>query len=93
LNVSAHGARLQRPLELRFNDAELTTLGVDAEYRPNSRWRIGVQATRYDETRDRPDAAAIDWDQLRLSGRISLLFGTNADRVRLPPAVRITGSR
>jgi hypothetical protein len=93
LNVSAHGARLQRPLELRFNDAELTTLGVDAEYRPNSRWRIGVQATRYDETRDRPDAAAIDWDQLRLSGRISLLFGTNADRVRLPPAVRSTGSR
>jgi hypothetical protein len=93
LSMSAHGARLQRPLELRFNDAELTTLGVDAEYQPDARWRIGLQATRYDETRDRPDASAIDWDQLRLSGRISLLFGTNADRVRLPPAVRTPGSR
>jgi hypothetical protein len=92
-SVSAHGARLKRPLELRFNDAELTMLGMDAEYRPDGRWRIGVQATRYDETRDRPDATALDWDQLRLAGRISLLFGTNADRVRLAPAVRRTGSR
>jgi hypothetical protein len=92
VSLAAHGARLQRPLELRFNDAELTTLGMDAEYRPNARWRVGVQAIRYDESRDRPDATAIDWDQFRLSGRISFLFGTNADRVRLPPAVRSPGA-
>jgi len=93
LSLTAHGARLQRPLELRFNDAELTTLGVDAEYRPHARWRVGVEAIRYDETRDRPDATAINWDQFRLAGRISLLFGTNVDRVRLPPAIRAAGSR
>ncbi len=93
LSMTAHGARLQRPLEFRFNDAELTTVGVDAEYRPNARWRVGVQAVRYDETRDRPDATAIDWGQFRVAGRISLLFGTNADRVRLPPAVRTAGTR
>ena len=86
--LTAHGAHLQRPLELRFNDAELTTLGVDAEYRPDARWRVGAQAIRYSESRDRPDPTAIDWDQFRLAGRITLLFGTNADRVRLPPAVR-----
>ena len=62
---------------------ELTSLGMDAEYRPTASWRMGVEAIRYDETRDRPDATAIDWGQFRLSGRISLLFGTNADRVRL----------
>lgn len=93
LSLTAHGARLQRPLELRFNDAELTTLGVDAEYQPHPRWRVGVQAVRYDESRDRPDATAIDWDQFRVAGRISLLFGTNADRVRLPPATRSRGYR
>lgn len=88
VSLTAHGARLQRPLELRFNDAELTTIGVDAEYRPSPRWQLGVRAVRYHETRDRPDASAFDWDQFRVAGRISLLFGTNADRVRLPPAVR-----
>jgi hypothetical protein len=92
-SMTAHGARLQRPLELRFNDAELTSLGLEAEYRPHARWRVGVEAIRYDETRDRPDAGAIDWGQFRLAGRISLLFGTNADRVRLPPALRTAGSR
>jgi hypothetical protein len=65
---------------------------MDAEYRPHDRWRVGVQAVRYDEARDRPDATAIDWDQFRLAGRITFLFGTNADRVRLPPAVRREGN-
>ncbi|HEX7023692.1 MAG TPA: hypothetical protein VF187_02645 [Gemmatimonadales bacterium] len=88
VSVSAHGARLQRPLELRFNDAELTTLGLDAEYRPDARWRVGLQASRYNETRDRPDTSALDWDQFRVAGRISLMFGSNADRLRLPPAAR-----
>jgi hypothetical protein len=88
LRLGVQGTRLQRPLELRFNDAELTSLGVDVDFAPNPRWRFGVQAMRYDESRDRPDASAIDWNQFRLAGRISLLFGTNADRLRLPPAAR-----
>ena len=93
LSLSAHGSHLRRPLELRFNDAKLTTVGGDAEYRPNPRWRIGLRAVRYDESRERPDATAVDWDQFRLEGRISLLFGTSADRMPLPPAVRSDGSR
>jgi hypothetical protein len=93
LSVTAHGAQLERPLELRYNDAELTTLGLGAEYRPDARWRLGVDAIRYDERRDRPDASALDWDQLRVAGRISLFFGTNADRLRLPPAARTGAHR
>ncbi len=89
VSLGAHAARLQRPLELRFNDAELTSVGGDLEYTPNPRWRFGVQLIRYDESRDRPDTSAIDWDQFRLAARVSLLFGTNADRVRLPPAIRL----
>lgn len=92
-SLTAHGALLQRPLELRYNDAELLTIGLDAEYRPTDRWRLAVQAIRYEESRNRPDATAIDWDQLRLAGRISWMFGTNADRVRGTPASRAGGMR
>jgi hypothetical protein len=93
LSLGAQAARLRRPLELRFNDAELTSFGLDGEYRPNPRWRFGLQAIRYQEDRNRPDASALDWDQFRFAARVSVLFGTNADRVRLPPAVRGVGSR
>jgi hypothetical protein len=89
LSLGAHASRLQRPLELRFNDAELTSFGADADLIPNPRWRFGIQLIRYNESRDRPDSSAIDWDQWRFSARLSLLFGTNADRVRLPPAIRL----
>jgi hypothetical protein len=61
---------------------------VDVEFRPNSRWRLGIQATRYDETRERPDAGALDWDQFRVAARLTWLFGSNADRLPLPRAVR-----
>jgi hypothetical protein len=88
LSLAVHGARLERPLELRFNDAELTSFGASAEVIPNPHWRFGLQAIRYQESRDRPDASAIDWDQFRVAARMSFLFGTNPDRVRLPPATR-----
>lgn len=89
LSLGAHASHLQRPLELRFNDAELTSFGADADFTPNPRWRFGVQLIRYNESRDRPDNSAIDWDQFRFAARVSLLFGTNADRVWLPPAIRL----
>lgn len=88
---TAHGARMKRPLELRYSDADLTVIGVDAEYRPNPRWRLGVQAARWQEERDRPDASALDWNQVRLAARVTLLFGTSADRLPLPRAVRSAG--
>jgi len=89
--VSAHGARMRRPLELRYSDADLTVVGVDAEYRPSPRWRVGLQAASWREERTRPDASALDWNQVRLAARLTLLFGSNADRLPLPRAVRTAG--
>lgn len=88
LAVGVHGATLRRPLELRWNDATLAIYGGDVEWRPGQRWRFGIGVTRVDEKRDRPDAGAVDWDQWRLSARITLLHGTDVDRYRLPPAIR-----
>ncbi|MCA9763676.1 MAG: hypothetical protein KC544_11170 [Gemmatimonadetes bacterium] len=88
LTVGAHAARLRRPLELRFNDATVTSYGVDASYRPEAGWRFDLSGSTYHEDRDRPDAAAISWDQVRLSARFSFLIGSSADRLPLPRAVR-----
>jgi hypothetical protein len=87
-SVSVHGNQFKRPLELRYNDAKLVAYGMDAEYRPNPRWRFGIMTTRYDEQRERPDAGALDWDQFRVAARVTWLFGSNADRLPLPRAVR-----
>lgn len=88
LTLTVHGAQFRRPLELRYDDTEVTAWGLDAEVRPSARWRVGLAATRYDQERDRPDAGALDWDQFRIAGRVSLVFGSNADRLPLPRAVR-----
>jgi hypothetical protein len=88
LDVSAHVATLRRPLELRFSDATLNVVGAAIDWRPTARWRFGIGATRVDEQRDRPDAAAVDWDQWRLSARVTVLHGTDVDRIDLPRAIR-----
>lgn len=85
--VAVHAANLRRPLELRFSDADLIVYGADASWRPDDRWRLEVSASQYQEERGRPDAGALDWDQFRVSARITLLFGSSADRLPLPRAV------
>jgi hypothetical protein len=88
LLLSAYGGTFDRPLELRFYDAELTYLGARGEVEISSAWRVWGDAGWYDDQRERPDPAASAWDQVRLRGGISLTFGTNADRLPLPPARR-----
>lgn len=88
LRVSIHASMLERPLEFRFNESSLRAFGLDVEFRPSARLRIGADVSRYDETRDRPDAAAVDWDQFRATTRLTVLLGSAADQARLPPAVR-----
>jgi hypothetical protein len=41
--------------------------------------------TRYDEERARPDAGGLDWDQTRLTVRVTWLLDSGADRWHLPP--------
>jgi hypothetical protein len=83
----AYGSTLERPLEFRFQEASVDALGFDAEWRPIDRLRLAVGAAHYAETRDRPDAAAFDWNQTRLMARVTLVLRSQADGVRLPPGL------
>jgi hypothetical protein len=76
-------------LEFRFNEAEVRTFGIDAQLEPTARVRLGVSANRYQEIHRRPDAAAFDWNQLRVSARVVVLFGSPADLRGLPPSIRL----
>ena len=86
--VTVHGATLDRPLEFRYAESVLRMYGVEAEADPRERLRVSVGATRYVEDRRRPDAAAFDWGQWRLTLRVTLLFGRGDELGGLPPAVR-----
>lgn len=89
LALSIQGSTLDRPLEFRFDPAAQHTYGLQGEYRVSPRLRMQLAASRYVEDRQRPDASAFSWDQLRVSGRIVLLFGGgDAGLGNLPPAVR-----
>lgn len=86
--VMAHAATLDRPLEFRYAESVLRVYGVEAEADRGSRLRLSVGATRYVEDRRRPDAAAFDWGQWRLTLRAVVVFGRGGELEGLPPAVR-----
>lgn len=88
LTLSAYGSALERPLEFRFSEADVQVLGLDAEWEPSPRLRLALGGAHYQEDRNRPDAAALDWNQTRLHARVTLLFGSEADRDALPRALR-----
>lgn len=83
-----HGATLDRPLEFRYAESVLQAYGVEAEAEPQPRLRVALGATRYVEDRRRPDAAAFDWGQWRLTLRAIVSFGRGDELGGLPPAVR-----
>jgi hypothetical protein len=87
LDLSVTGGNLERPLELRFQDAGVSWAGASAAYHAGDRWRLDLAVDRYWESRGRPDAASFDWNQWRLSARASLTLRSSADRW-LPPARR-----
>jgi len=86
--ITLHGAAMDRPLELRFSESVLHLYGVDGRYEVNPDIRFELGAVRYAEDRRRPDAAAIDWGQWRVTVRAVLAIGSGDDLGRLPPAVR-----
>jgi hypothetical protein len=93
LTLSAFGSTFTRPLELRFNDAQVDAVGIDAAFRASERLQVALTGAQYFEDRRRPDAGAFDWNQFRLHARITWVFGSDADRLRLPPAIRGAGRR
>ena len=88
LALTAYGSTLDRPLEFRFQDASVEVVGLDADWRVGERFSVGVGAAHFGEERDRPDAAAFDWNQTRLHARASLFFRSETDALPLPPGLR-----
>jgi hypothetical protein len=88
ITVTAFGSTLDRPLEFRFEETGIDVLGLDAEWRPNDRISVALGGAHYAEDRRRPDAGSLDWNQTRLNARVTLVFGSGADQVRLPRALR-----
>ena len=88
LSITGYGSTMDRPLEFRFNEASVDAVGIEAEWSASSQLRLAIGGARYWESRDRPDAAAFDWDQTRLHARVTLLLRSESDVFRLPPALR-----
>jgi hypothetical protein len=93
LTLSVFGSTFTRPLELRFDDAQVDGVGIDAAFRASERLQLALTGAQYFEQRRRPDAGAFDWNQFRIHARVTWVFGTDADRLRLPPAIRGRGRR
>lgn len=89
LTVSALTSWMRRPLEYRFDDAKVWTYGARAAYAVggNADRRLFLDIRRHDETRERADAAELSWDQLRISGGITINLGSGADRRSLHPSI------
>jgi hypothetical protein len=93
LTLSAFGSSFSRPLEFRFSEAQVDAVGVDATFRASDRLVVALAGAKYFEDRRRPDAGAFDWNQFRVQARITWVFGSDADKLRLPPAIRGAGRR
>jgi hypothetical protein len=86
--VTLYGSWLDRPLEFRFSESVLKMVGVDGGTDIGDRVRLTFGALRYAEERRRPDAAAFDWTQWRITAGVAVLFNRGADLENLPPAIR-----
>ena len=64
---------------------------LEGAYPLQRRLGVGRRARDPAESRDRPDAQAIDWNQWRVSARVSLTLRSDADRW-LPPARPAAGT-
>ena len=87
-SLSAFGSTLRRPLEFRFDESQVDAVGADAAFRISERLQVAGGLAQYFEDRERPDAGAFDWNQLRVHARVTWVFGSDPDRLRLPPAIR-----
>jgi len=89
LRATLLGSSFDRPLEFRFNDVGVRTLGVDGQFASSEQVRFGVTAYYNTEAHHRPDAGAFDWNQWRASARVVFAFGHGADLRGLPPSIQM----
>ena len=96
LQVTGDVQQLIRPLEFRFDDAELWSYGLRFDYETISGLRLNAGLRYYDEKRNRPDAAAFSWNNIRLNLGAMVNFGSRIAGT-LHPAIlsipEVRGSR
>jgi hypothetical protein len=84
--VSLNGGSMARPLELRFYDATSRWIGGRGELQVGSQRRLWTDLALVQDERQRPDPGGSSLSQLRLRAGVSVVFGSSADRLALPPA-------
>jgi hypothetical protein len=88
LGLRASGAYVERSLELRYADATLWQLGLDADASVYQGLRAFGGAWYVNEERERDvDTAGFDWNQFRFHVGLRYGFGSTVDRPSLPPAI------
>ena len=85
-SIMGYGNSLQRPLEYRWDDSKVLVYGMQANLVARDNLTVAFMAARYDENRQRPDAASFEWDQLRFGAKVIMTF-SSADRLPLPRAI------
>lgn len=85
-SIMAYGNSLARPLEYRWDDSKVLVYGMQASVVARDNVSVAFTLARYDEDRERPDAASFEWDQLRFGAKVVLTF-SSADRMPLPKAI------
>ena len=91
--VSLFVSHLLRPLEFRFDESKVWTLGANARVRVLDQFDIDLGVAWFSENRERPDAAAIDWSGWRMHSGVRWTFGSPVDASGLPAAVLRIPSR
>ncbi len=85
-SVTVYGNSLQRPLEYRWDDSKVLVYGMQASVVARDNVTMAFTLARYDENRERPDAASFEWDQIRAGVKVIVTF-SSADRMPLPKAI------
>jgi len=85
-SIMAYGSSLSRPLEYRWDQSVVLVYGMQASVVARDNVTVAVTMARYDENRERPDAASFEWDQLRFGAKVIMTF-SSADRLPLPKAI------
>ncbi|MGQ0719990.1 MAG: hypothetical protein ACT4PE_00310 [Candidatus Eiseniibacteriota bacterium] len=91
-SVGLEASYLRRPLEFRFDESRVWTWGAAVERDLLRSLRLSADLRLVSESRERPDAAAFDWNQTRVSLAATWAFGSATGRP-VPPAVLRIPSR
>ena len=85
-SIMVYGNSMARPLEYRWDDSKVLVYGMQASVVARDNLSVAFTLARYNENRERPDAASFEWDQFRFGARAVLTF-SSADKLPLPKAI------